>query len=92
LTRRQSDYSAVSSGEEPQTTHEFANVKSAKFQYYFYDQKNNEYVWLEEWVKKELPLAVRLEMEFNAEGSDKAKFVRTFNIPVANPREDEQKK
>lgn len=82
LVRKQTDYPGVYSKAEALPKQSLKNIKSARFLYYSYDQESKEYVWLEEWLKKdELPLAVRLELEFGG-GDKNNKFIRTFNIPA----------
>jgi prepilin-type N-terminal cleavage/methylation domain-containing protein len=82
LSKFQEDFSAVYVPEELKPKYTLKDVKSVKFQYYCYDSAAKEYVWLEEWVKKSsLPLAVRLEMEFD-KASMPERLVRTFTIPA----------
>jgi prepilin-type N-terminal cleavage/methylation domain-containing protein len=81
LIRRQTDFSGVYSAEEVPPKQSLKDIKNAKFLYYFYDKEKKEYVWLEEWSRDELPLAVKMELEFA--GQDKNnKFIRTFSIPA----------
>lgn len=85
LSKFQEDFSAVYASEELEPKYTLGDVKSLKFKYYFYDTTAKEYVWSEEWVKKSsLPLAVRLEMEFD-KASMPERLVRTFTIPAAGP-------
>jgi prepilin-type N-terminal cleavage/methylation domain-containing protein len=89
LARKQTDYSGVHSAAEAITKQSLKDIKNTKFLYYFYDKEKKEYVWLEEWLKKdELPLAVRLELEFGG-GAENAKFIRTFSIPAGGKLKDE---
>lgn len=57
-------------------------IKSLEFGYYYYDTEKKGFGWEEEWAKEELPLAVRIELEFD-DGKQTLKFTRTVNIPCA---------
>jgi len=82
LSRQQLDYSQIYSGEESFSKQALKNIKSLKFQYYLYDPQKKEYLWQQDWAKENLPLAVRLEFEFD-NGYQINKFARTVSIPVS---------
>ncbi|MFH0738722.1 MAG: prepilin-type N-terminal cleavage/methylation domain-containing protein [Candidatus Omnitrophota bacterium] len=82
LSRAQKDFSQVYSKEDNPASDTLSNIKSLKFSYYFYDEQTKEYLWLEDWSKKGLPLAVRLELEFD-NGKDTSKFTKTVSIPAS---------
>jgi prepilin-type N-terminal cleavage/methylation domain-containing protein len=82
LTRVQKDFSQIYSKEEGTLTQSLANIESLRFQYYFYDKQNKVYLWLDEWSKKGIPLAVRLELGFN-NGKETESFTKTVSIPVS---------
>jgi prepilin-type N-terminal cleavage/methylation domain-containing protein len=82
LVRIKKDYSAVYGIEEAIAEKVLADVKSLQFQYYFYDPRRKEYLWRDESAKKELPLAIRMEIELEGKALGH-KLVRTFNIPAA---------
>ncbi len=82
LTRIQKDFSQIYSKEEGTLTQSLANIESLRFQYYFYDKQNKSYLWLDEWSKKGIPLAVRLELGFN-NGKETDSFTKTVSIPVS---------
>ena len=58
-----------------------AGIHSLEFIYYHYDLEQGEYIWISEWGKEGLPLAVRIELEFGDEGQSE-KITRTIDIPV----------
>lgn len=61
----------------------FKDVESMKFDYYFYDDKEKEYIWSEEWELREaLPLAVRIELEFE-NGRQSERIARTIDILIS---------
>jgi prepilin-type N-terminal cleavage/methylation domain-containing protein len=82
LVRIKKDYSAIYTGQEARPEQVLQSIKNIQFQYYFFDPKTKEYAWQDEWLKKELPLAVKLEVEFDDE-EIRHKFVQTFGVPVA---------
>jgi hypothetical protein len=77
------DYSQVYDGQEGLPEQALKNIKSLKFQFFFYNEDKKEYLWADEWVKEKLPLAVRVELEFK-DGSQIDKVTRTISIPVAS--------
>lgn len=82
LNRYQLDFADVyneESNEDPQQS--LSNVETLKFQYYFYDDQKKEYLWQDEWSKEGLPLALRVELEFN-NGTEIKKFIKTVGIPT----------
>ena len=84
LNRYQVDFAGVYSGESkasPQQT--LKNVRALKFQYYLYNEQNKVYLWQDEYGYKEgLPLAVRVELEFD-DGAEIKKFTKTVSIPTS---------
>jgi len=82
LAREQKDYSHIYSNEKGAIRQLLKGVRSARFQYYFYDAQNKEYLWQDEWLKEGLPLSVRVELEIE-QGNQINKFIRTVNIPVS---------
>lgn len=83
LNRYQVDFAGVYSGETnagpPQS---LKNVRALRFQYYFYDKERKEYLWQDEWSKEGLPLAVKVELEFD-DGRETKKFIKTVGIPAS---------
>ncbi len=82
LSREYLDFSQVYSGENNSHKQSLKNIRALKFQYYLYDPQKKEYLWQDEWLKEELPLAVRIELEFN-NGTVVGNFTRTVGIPVS---------
>lgn len=80
--REQKDFSHVYSGKNAAIRQLLKNVKSLRFQYYFYDAQNKEYLWQDEWSKDGLPFSVRVELEIE-QASRINKFIRTIDIPVS---------
>lgn len=83
LSRRQDDFSQAFSSQENEFSQPLNNIKSLKFQYYFYNQDAKEYLWLDDWGKDSLPLAVRIELETGDTGQIR-KFTQTVGLPLAN--------
>jgi len=82
IKRNLLDFSQIYNGEEGITQELLKNVKSLKFRYYLYDKEKKEYLWQDEWLKEDLPLAVRIELEFG-NGTEIREFTKTVNIPVS---------
>lgn len=80
LDRKQSDFACVYGGESGTVRQQLGNVRSLRFQYYFYDEQKKEYLWQDEWLKEGLPLAVRIELELD-DGTEIKKFIKTAGIP-----------
>ncbi|MDD5466093.1 MAG: prepilin-type N-terminal cleavage/methylation domain-containing protein [Candidatus Omnitrophica bacterium] len=83
ISRSSLDYSQIYEGSAGLTQQLVRNVESLRFQYYFYDQGIKEYLWLDEWSKDGLPLAVRVELSLG-QGRQSSEFVKTVSIPVSN--------
>jgi len=81
LIRKQTDFPGIYSAGEVSPKQSLKDIKNAKFLYYFYDKEKKEYVWLEEWSRDDLPLAVKMELEFGGQEKN-SKFIRTFSIPA----------
>ncbi len=81
LERGELDYSQVYNGRTPIVTHSLKSIKSFKFQYYYYSKEDKEYLWKDE-CNKEMPLAVRMELE-SWDGTKNNAFTRTVSIPIA---------
>jgi prepilin-type N-terminal cleavage/methylation domain-containing protein len=82
LTREKRNYSQIYKGKSGSRQRLLNDIGSLNFSYYFYDQKQKEYMWLEEWQQAGLPLAVRIELEFN-NGYQSERIIRTIGIPIA---------
>jgi len=82
LSREQLDFSQIYNSEGPYIKQKLENIKSLKFQYYIYDPQKKEYLWQQDWAKENLPLAVKIEFEFD-NGSQTNKFYKTVSIPVS---------
>jgi prepilin-type N-terminal cleavage/methylation domain-containing protein len=81
LVREQLDVVDLYSEKDPLRQEVLKNIRSLQFLYYTYDQAQKEYIWLEEWVREGLPLAVRISGEVNAPGEHNG-FVRSVSLPV----------
>jgi prepilin-type N-terminal cleavage/methylation domain-containing protein len=82
LTRQKRDFSEIYMGQGGTTTDVIRNIKFLRFQYYFYDEGSQGYLWVDEWEDATPPLAVSIELEFKDEISGD-KFIRTVSIPTA---------
>ncbi len=83
FNREQRDFVEIYMGEKGAVRQSLENIKSLKFRYYFYDEEIKEYLWEDEWIEEELPLAVKIELEFY-DGVETQKFTKTVNIPVSS--------
>ena len=81
LARVQKDFSQIYNKEPGTITQSLGNIESLRLQYYFFDEQTKEYLWSDEWSKKGIPLAVRLELGFN-NGKETSSFTKTVSIPV----------
>ncbi len=82
LNREQRDFAQVYSDEASTEIQSLKGVSSLEFRYYFYDEQKKEYLWQEEWSEEEVPLAVRMVLEFN-NGVKIIKFTKTVSIGVS---------
>ncbi len=83
LKRQQQDLSQIYNRQDPSLTHQLENVDSLRFQYCSYDEEKKEFIWQEEWkTKDELPLSVRIDLEFN-NGIQTKGFTETVDIPIS---------
>lgn len=82
LSRQLDDYSRVSGGSDAGVIQSLQNVKSLKFQYYFFDAETKQYFWRQEYAGDSLPLAVSIELEVQ-DGSQTHNFLQRINIPSA---------
>lgn len=83
INRSSLDFSQIYQGSEGSIQQLAGNVGFLRFQYYFYDQGEKTYFWLDEWSKEGLPLAVRIELSFVDRGQISG-LVKTISIPVSN--------
>ena len=82
LKRSQSDFSGVYNKEEPAHSHVISRVKMLKFHYLAFDETLKRYDWLDTWDKKELPLAVKMELEVEYNNQVEL-FNKIVRIPVS---------
>lgn len=82
VRREEKDFSQIYTREEGLAKDSLRGVKSLRFQYYFYDSEEKEYAWQEEWVGETMPLAVRIELEFD-NGVEIIKYSKSVGIPVS---------
>ena len=83
LNREERDFSQVYNNDNGRVMQSLKNIVSLKFQYYAYDSEKKQYVWLDEWLDDSLPLAVRMELEFD-HGAGTDKFSKTVSIPISS--------
>ena len=83
LKRQQQDLSQIYNRQDSSLIRQLENVDALRFQYCSYDKEKKEFIWQEEYkTKDELPLSVRIELEFN-NGSQTKAFSRTVDIPIS---------
>ncbi len=81
IERQQKDFSHIYQEDKGRSSKALEDVSSCRFSYYFFEEQTKEYIWLEEWQQKGLPLAVRLDIELeNAKKT--SRFTRTVTIPA----------
>lgn len=80
LSRSEQDFVDIYASNNNAVWQKLINAKALKFEYYFYDEQNKTYFWQDEYNKESLPLAVRLELEFD-NGAGIKKFTKTISIP-----------
>lgn len=84
ILRQQRDFSQLYLDSSGRVQHILDGVVSVRFLYYFYEQKKNKFLWVDEWIDKDtLPVAVRVELELEDADSIK-KYIRTIYIPSAS--------
>lgn len=87
LDRRQRNYSQLYQNKPTSLRQMVSNVKSLSFQYYYYDSKQETYIWKDNWQVEEgekerrIPLAVRIRLKFD-ENTKEEKVTRTITIPA----------
>lgn len=82
IIRQKMDYSDIYNGEDGGEEALLKNIKYTKFQYYAYDTEKQRYLWQDEWIEEELPLAVRIEVELKND-EQTGKFIKTVSIPAS---------
>lgn len=82
LNRLQRDFSQAYTKEDVPAMKVLGRVESATLRYYYYNKDTKEYLWKDEWQREDLPLAVRMELEFN-NGKERTVFTGTVNIPAS---------
>ena len=81
LNRQPKDFSQLYSRQEDDPVTLLKNIRSFKFEYYYFDKQKQEYLWQEEWSGEGIPLAVRVGLSLNdSSGTDK--IIRTITVPV----------
>jgi len=83
LNREEVDFSQIYEDGKGSIRYSLKDVKSFKFQYYTYDKGRKEYLWLDEWVKDGLPLAVKIYLEIK-DGDRINGFTRTVGVPTGS--------
>ena len=83
FTRIQQDFSEIYSGEESAKNQPITQLEFLKFRYYIYNKEIKEYLWKDEFLEGEFPVAVRIELELG-NGAEAQNFTRTVSIPIAS--------
>jgi prepilin-type N-terminal cleavage/methylation domain-containing protein len=81
LTRQQSDFSQLFSGQEGGSTQLLKNVDFLQFEYYYYDSVMKIYYWKDECLGDPVPLAVRVGLGSHDQAKND-KLIKTVNIPI----------
>ncbi|MBN1405357.1 MAG: prepilin-type N-terminal cleavage/methylation domain-containing protein [Candidatus Omnitrophica bacterium] len=83
VKRKRMDFSDIYNRDEGEIEDMLKNVKSLRFQYYFYDTQTKEYLWQQDWLNEEPPIAVEITLEFY-DGSKLCAVTRTIGVPLAS--------
>lgn len=83
LYKWQHDYSQIYMAQEDARREVLGNVRSLRFSYYFYDTQKKQYLWIEEWKTKQMPLAIRAEFELIGPQGN-LHYTKTIMIPVGD--------
>jgi prepilin-type N-terminal cleavage/methylation domain-containing protein len=81
VEREEKDYSRIYNGEQGTASHSLKDVASLEFRYYIYDKEQKKYIWQEEYLNEEAPLAVRIYLELD-DGAHTRKLIKTVTVPV----------
>ena len=84
LSRRQQDLNQIYKEKEGEAVPFLRHIAKLKFTYYTYARAYKEYQWKEEWDEtetKKLPLAVKVELEFDDTGQQRT-ITRTIAVPT----------
>jgi len=82
LAREGNDMADIFSGHGGFSRQLLKGVKSLRILYFGLNREENTLVWMEDWnSSKDLPLAVRLELELN--DARQSKFVKTVRLPLS---------
>jgi prepilin-type N-terminal cleavage/methylation domain-containing protein len=82
LVKENRNYSQLYKGDTGIRQELLKDIDYLRFSYYFYDEQAREYLWLETWQEDYLPLAVRIELEFDNEQQPN-RIIRSINLPLA---------
>lgn len=81
LKRYEKDIAHIFKEETGISYNAIGGVEAVRFQYYYYDEENDYYLWEDEWLGDGIPLAVRIELMVKTENASE-KFTKTVSIPV----------
>ncbi len=81
LLRSQADMAEIFVDHSPNDTVIIDNIVTAEFAYLRLDAATNNYIWVDDWALPALPLAVRLQVEYEHEPENLI-FTKTVDIPV----------
>ncbi|MGE5197926.1 MAG: type II secretion system protein J [Deltaproteobacteria bacterium] len=82
FNREQADFSQIYGRDLNRVAQSVGNIKSLRFFYYWYDPVKKEFLWQAEWSNEGLPLAVRLEFDFD-DADQISKFTKTVSFPTS---------
>ena len=85
IKRWQDDYSAIFTGRQDLTRTVLSGVADVKISYYFFNKDEKEFAWADRWTQADFPLAVRVELEFDAAHGG-GSVIRTFAVPARRTR------
>jgi len=85
LIKEEKNYSQLYKGDSGAKQELLKQINSLEFSYYYYDQESREYLWLPVWQEDYLPLAVRIELEFD-NGKQLENITRSIDLSLAQSR------
>jgi len=82
LRREERGYSQIYNDESGTVMISLKDIKEVSFQYFNYDEDIKKYYWQGEWFEEGLPVAVKMELEFD-DGTQIRRVSKTVAIPVS---------
>lgn len=82
LIKEERDFSQIYNNDEGRRRVLISNLMDCSFEYYTFDEVKQEYLWQQNWEKKDFPLAIRIKLILNEENTKD--FIKIVNIPISS--------